>query len=163
MQRSAVQSRAVPAVAIGDFDGNGTDDLLFHGSGGDVAVWYDGSPSTRPLAAEPRSGAMAGDGRGDLNGDGKDEILFWGADGTIAGLGGRSGRLRRRGDRLVNPSAYTFAGVGDYNGDGKDDLIFRNLESGDGSGELAAWIMDGYTPIGQGNVDVSTHAEWLFA
>lgn len=82
---TAVDFGSVPVtwsiVGVGDFDGNGSTDILWHDTSGNIGIWLlNGSQimSTSVLGNVPNNWMVAQ--TGDYNGDGKSDI-FW-ADGA---------------------------------------------------------------------------------
>jgi serralysin len=79
------------------------------------------------------------------------EVALWQMNGTvIAG----SGDLNAGGGAIFLGPSWSVAGIGDLNGDGKADIIWRNT-----SGEVAAWMMNGSTVIGSGDVSAGGIAQ----
>ncbi len=131
--------------AIGDFDRDGKDDLLFQHTDGTLAVWYlDG--------LKLRSGALLNPGNpgegwrvigaADFNSDGMLDLFFQHRDGTLAvwfvnGVAMTSAALLS--PSSPGSSQWRVASVTDRNQDGKPDLLFQH--SGDGT--LAVWFLDG--------------------
>jgi hypothetical protein len=73
-------------VGDGDFDGNGSNDILFRNDNGDLAIWL--LNSSGQLLGAPAAVTNAGsqyhvEGTGDLNGDGRADIIFRDANGTL--------------------------------------------------------------------------------
>ena len=145
-------------AGIGDFNGDGNDDVLFRHSDG---TWHyypmDGGnfiedqqgPSELPLDLDYRVAGI-----GDLNGDGKDDVLLrhddgrWryyplnGAEILLAEVGGAS---------LSTDIEYQVAGIGDFNGDGRDDVLLRHT-----NGSWYLYVMSGRRFIlGSGPADLS--------
>lgn len=141
-------STSYSVVGIGDFDGNGTSDILFrNNSTGDTGFYRTvngafggwgqiGSSST----------AYAVVGVGDFNGDGTSDVLFRNAaTGDTGYYEIHNGAFV--GWRSVGSSSTTYqvGGVGDYDNDGDADIFFHNPTSGDNgyyemqNGHLAAW------------------------
>lgn len=150
-------------VLVGDFDGDGKDDLAvrypgnpvapvffsngdgsFRVAGGTVPVWDSSTAAATVLA-----GDFNGDGKTDLvfrrNGWATTPVLFSNGDGTwtATNMGTASGT-----SGLINNDGTTVI-TGDFDGDGKRDLALKNLN----------WTS---TPIffsqGDGNWTVSTSA-----
>ena len=126
----------------GDFNHDGTSDILWRGSNGQVSIWFMNADGT--IAQQVFPGAPGLDWSiqrtGDFNHDDTSDILFrnvnsgqvaiWfmNTDGTIA--------------RQVFPGApgldWSIQGAGDFNRDGTDDILFRNVNSG----QVAIWFMN---------------------
>ena len=147
------------APAVGDFNGDGAQDLLLRHADG---RWHVYAMAGRgPVAAD--SGAVAGlpadrawqfQGVGDFDGDGRDEVLLRHDDGSwrIDALDGYRRVAAASGDAaLARSPRYRTAAVADFDGDGKDDVLLRS--------ENGAWYyypMDGRTPrrTGRGFADL---------
>ena len=144
-------------VSVGDFNGDGKDDILWRRSDGAVTDWLGtASGGFTPNAANalfvPDSQWYIV-GTGDFNGDGRDDILWQshypmvnGRDGFISEwLGNSSGGF--------DPSAFidfmnsSVVAVDDFNGDGRDDIIVADAWSWyemydarpDGSFDFSVW------------------------
>lgn len=132
--RPAAIDPALPAgpvetgTTVGDFDGDGTDDLLLHrpGPAADQVAWGDGDGTFTVAPLAPRG--IVGRYRpvaGDFDGDGADDLLLHGPgtapDAVWWGVPGR---------RSFTPEARTIAGryrpvAGDLDGDGADDVFLH--------------------------------------
>jgi len=118
---------------IGDFNGDGRDDILFRDANG-VIFDYLGTASGGFTANTSNlytdiADAWHVSGVGDFNGDGRDDILFRNDNGAITNfLGTANGGIVNNGDNIytVVDNAWHIAGVGDFNGDGRDDMLWRN-------------------------------------
>ena len=84
----AVDFGAVPLswtiVGIGDFDGNGSTDILWRDASGNVGIWLMNEAqiaSTKVLGNVPSSWSVAS--TGDYNGDGKSDILWIDTSGNV--------------------------------------------------------------------------------
>ena len=152
--------RQIPAntgnfAGIGDFNGDGRDDILWWDSSTKLTVWT-GRPSggfDQNLAMQVADHPLLGwwvAGVGDFNGDGRDDILW-----RNAGLGGISNWLAVPGGGFaVNdanayasvPNDWSAAGIADFNGDGNDDILWRNWQTGALSNWLATdaggWVVN---------------------
>jgi hypothetical protein len=130
---------------VGDFDGDGRDDLYVF-NGDDWSVGYlgmlrstgGGFQLARRYDRRLPSWHMTGGDQffvGDFDGDGRDDLyVFNGDDWSVGYLGmlasdGGSLTMRRRYDEYL-PSWYMAEGdryyVGDFDGDGRDDLYVFN-------------------------------------
>ena len=118
---------------VGDFNGDGKDDILFRDANG-VIFNYLGTASGGFTGNTGNLYTDIGDewtvaGTGDFNGDGRDDILFRNDNGAITNfLGTANGGIQNNGDNIytVVDNAWHIAGVGDFNGDGRDDILWRN-------------------------------------
>jgi hypothetical protein len=140
------------AVAIGDFDGDGTPDIAAtfatpNTPTGFVAVWLSSDPNIRPnvysVGVNPSSIAV-----GDFNGDGALDL-------AVANTGSNASRgsvsvLYGNGDGTFQSAANYAAGpdptavvVGDFNGDGLPDLAVTNPSPAIAIGGVAVLYNDG--------------------
>jgi FG-GAP-like repeat len=176
------------AVASGDFNGDGTTDILWQNAVGGTSEWLM-SPSGG-IASFPFTPPAAGwdvVASGDLNGDGTDDIL-WKNDATgstaewlMAPTGGAS--------LLGTPAApgWDVVASGDFNGDHITDIMWKHAATGStaewlmaptgGVGSLLSappvggWIVvatgdfnnDGTTDIMWEHAATGSTAEWLMA
>ncbi|WLQ35422.1 FG-GAP and VCBS repeat-containing protein [Streptomyces castrisilvae] len=143
--QGAVRMPAAPDTQLGDnltagdFDGDGTTDLMMlHGDDGDQrSVLYgpftrDGAPTREQRIFMSDTGSsMSGTAAGDFNGDGIDDLCTFfvsnnHADGGKLWLGTPNGLSK-------SPTALPSAGataVGDFDNDGKADLATRVIPNG---------------------------------
>jgi hypothetical protein len=129
------------AVAVGDFDGNGSLDLAVTytsdgGASGAVAIFLgngDGTfrpPTSFPVGADPRAVAV-----GDFNGDARLDVATANtADGTVSVLWGNGdGTLQAALTFPVGPNPVGLA-VADLAGNGRLALVTGNEGDAQGSG-----------------------------
>ena len=153
----AAGSTAVPTqwhvAGIGDFNGDGRDDILWRHDDGRMSNWLalpNGGfqdNAANAFIAVPVDWHVAG--VGDFNGDGRDDILWRNDDGRTSNWLGLSngGYLDNAANAFTTvPLTWQVAGVGDFNGDGRDDILWRNA-----TGMIAEWLglqNGGYQDIG---------------
>ena len=125
---------------IGDFNGNGYGDLLWHESSGAVILWMmDGATLGTSASLPGVSSSWRPVGAGDFNNDGFSDILWRAADGEnhIWFLNGPVLDAS-----LAIPAApgagWTAVGVGDFDADRHADILWRHT---DGTNRI--WFMDG--------------------
>jgi hypothetical protein len=141
-------------VGIGDFDGNGTADLLWQNSADTRQYWiYLMNAATiiggGPVAAAPgfKPTYIA-----DFNGDLKSDILW------ENGSGGRwlyfmSGATVASFAAVPPATAgWEVAGVGDFNGDNQADLLWVNTAA---PAQYWIYLLNGSLLIGEGSVNVA--------
>jgi hypothetical protein len=149
----------VPAIATGDFNGDGTPDLAWVDSDtNEVGVLLgtgDGSfvPADQSFATAYGPNAIA---VADLNRDGKPDLVTAGDSGLASVLlGNGDGTFQAAQNDLLGAYASGLA-VADVNGDGKPDLLTANFGdnsvgvlpgNGDGSFRTAQFYAAGTNPI----------------
>jgi hypothetical protein len=125
-------------AGVGDFDGDGKDDILWRNSASGENYLYpmDG------LAIKPGEGYLrtVSDpswnivGVGDVDGDGKADIA-WRNTGSgenyLYPMDGTAIKPSEGYLRTVADLAWRVAGLGDYDGDGKADVLWRNSSTGE--------------------------------
>jgi hypothetical protein len=138
-------------AGIGDFNGDGRDDILWRNTDGRATDWL----STPNGGYAPNSANFYNNisidwqivGAGDFNGDGHDDIMWRNVDGRITNwLGTDTGSFT---DNVANAyngvsTDWHVAGIGDFNGDGRDDILWRNTD-----GRITDWLSTangGYAP-----------------
>ncbi len=136
-------------LGTGDFDGSGTDDILWRDSKGNVTIWALSGLSASASSTSGISMSVAVTAVGDLNADGTDDLILRhvGSPG-ITGTGQVVGWLMHA---VSGPTAavlhpglpleWRTEACADLDGDGDDDLIWRHRVNGD----VNAWIMNGLT------------------
>ena len=135
---------------IGDFNGDGKEDLLRHQNnlGGAEVLISDGSQFKNPAVWTTERNHQKGWYAGDFNGDGKSDILRY-AEKDIGG----AEVLLSSGTDFQAPKSWTKVGdkdkgwrVGDFNGDGKSDLL-RYVDDKGGAEVMLSTGMQFQEPI----------------
>jgi len=127
---------------IGDFNGDGRDDILWRNDDGRTTNWlglanggyFDNANNSMTFV--PLSWQVAQ--VGDYNGDGRDDILWRNNDGRITDWLGlaNGGYFDNAGaSSTFVPLSWQIAGIGDINGDGRDDIIWRRDD-----GAFTTWL-----------------------
>ncbi|MBM3836501.1 MAG: CHRD domain-containing protein [Verrucomicrobia bacterium] len=144
---SNVGDAAFRVATTGDFDRDGSDDIIFQHTDGSLAIWFmNGSLQNSGALINPSN---PGDSRwrvvgaADLNRDGKLDLVFQHSDGTLAVWYMDGTSLSSA--ALLSPaspgdSKWKVVGVGDLTGDGREDLVFQYSD-----GTMALWAMNGTT------------------
>ena len=128
-------------VSVGDFDGDGRDDLLWFGYGVNASVrtFSDGNGQFTAISSSIDEGSSV-PVIGDFDGDGLDDVVLYGPGGALDEMWwseqGARGEITVE-PLLVRGTAYRPQ-VGDVNGDGRDDLLW--YQPGPGADPLWGWI-----------------------
>ena len=161
------ESGVTPAPVLGDFNGDGKDDVLLRHTDG---RWFyypmDGRnhiTDQRGYADLTRNLDWQFAGIGDLNGDGRDDVLMRHTDGRwwYYPMDGRRHITAERGlAGLTRNLDWHVAGMGDLNGDGKDDVLLRNK-----NGRWYYYPMNGrrFLADERGYADLTRDLDWQFA
>ena len=129
-------------AGIGDFNGDGRDDILFR----------DGNGAIFNFLGKTNGGVLNnGDniytvvdnawhiaGVGDFNGDGRDDILWRNDNGAVfTFLSTANGGVINNGDNsyAAMSNVWHVEAIGDYNGDGRDDILWRH-----DNGTIIDWL-----------------------
>ena len=138
-------------AGVGDFNGDGRDDILWRSDAGQMSDWL-GQPNggftpndANAFATVPTNWHIVG--TGDFNGDGRDDILWRSDAGQLSDWLGQAngGFVGNDANAFTTvPTSWTVVAIGDYNGDGRDDILWRNS-----NGQLSDWLgkaNGGFTP-----------------
>lgn len=132
-------------MGVGDFNGDGRDDLLWQSDGGIVSNWLGTSTggyfiNDANAFTSWAPGPVAG--IGDFNGDGLDDVIFRSAGNELyaapTGVDGYFDFRLAIGFITRIPTEWQIVAVDDYNGDGIDDLLWRNAD-----GRFSNWLGTG--------------------
>jgi hypothetical protein len=148
-------------VGVGDFNNDGTDDLLLRsGFDGTVAVSWanDGFITNHSTLYRDAPTTWQIQGVGDVNGDGFDDIVVRSTiNGTVAAWTIQNGRIaaEKTIHRNTDP-VWQVQGVGDFNGDGTSDLLLRSMSSG----TIIVWLMNDGRFSSQRVIHKNTDLTW---
>lgn len=148
---------------IGDFNGDGRDDVLWLHDSGKLIDWLgqaDGSfvSNSNVWAADVGYG-WGIIGTGDFNGDGRDDLLWKRtSDGLVTDwLGQADGSFVSNFANATHHvgEGWGVAGIGDYNSDQRDDILWGNSDGGvtdwlalpDSSGGFRSNFADFYAEV----------------
>jgi hypothetical protein len=150
-------------AGAGDFNADGTSDLLWRNTNGSLVVWTMNGPFVAGSGSVTAGGSAVNlyaswsvAGIGDLDADGHADILWRNANGevatwfmsgsTIAG----SADVTSGGVAVRPDASWSVAGIGDFDADGHADILWRNT-----TGSLVEWLMNGSTISSSGFVSVA--------
>lgn len=150
--------------AVGDFNGDGHDDLLLRHNNGSVTNWLGQTNGTffsnHVNASYVLPTGWHVEGAGDFNGDGRDDVLLRNDNGTITEWLGQP-----NGSFFSNHAIVAYGldiswhvdAIGDFNGDGRDDLLLRN-----DNGSVTNWLgqIDGSFFSNHANASYALPAGW---
>ena len=144
--------RVVPAYVVkgvGDLDGDGKADIVWHGAAGDVWVWMmNGTTrlSQTWVGTVPDTHYQIQQ-VADFDGNGKADLLWWNTvqgDVWIWPMNGAT-VLSENYVGVVPDTNYRIQAAGDYDGDGKADILWRHTTQGD----VWVWLMNGTTCLSE--------------
>jgi hypothetical protein len=156
--RTSVNGAAASSLKVGDFNGDGFDDLatadLDNVDGYDVNVLLSNGDGTfrAPINIDLGPVSYTSVAVGDFNRDGKLDLAVTGEIGYYYGYQGQVNVLLGNGDGSFSgpitsvidetPDTDSYAVVADFNGDGKTDMMVNGFGSvlmlGDGQGHLSS-------------------------
>ncbi|WP_431268690.1 FG-GAP repeat domain-containing protein [Dankookia sp. P2] len=153
---------------VGDFNGDGRDDLLFRSDATgayriEQTIIVAPRPEQTPIAFDAPDRAWSIDFTGDFNGDGRDDFL-WQHTNAAGQVDGRvmwlmDGADRVGGGLLYEPGqGWSLSATADYNNDGRTDLMWKHT-----SGWHVEWLMDGPNIQAFGASIPSTGDFWALA
>jgi len=135
-------------VGVGDFNGDGKDDVLLRNSvSGMVAAWLMNGLTVDDDGAIDTVAPALGwtiQGTGDFDGDDNDDILWQNGTTGMLAIWFQNGLTRTSHGTpgtVAIALGWAIQGVGDFDGDGNADILWRNTVSG----IAAIWLMDGLT------------------
>jgi hypothetical protein len=140
-------SITVVGTTVGDFDGDGTSDILWrHNTQGDMWLWplVDAARAAETYVRTVADAQWEIRGLGDQTGDGQADILWRHAPTGLLYLWTMNGGDVVGDDYVgtVEP-AYAIVGTADYTGDGRTDILWRHATTG----QLWLWEMNGPTSV----------------
>jgi len=141
---------------LGDFNGDGRQDVLWRNVDGTVAQWQlDGTSVVGGGVVAGATAEWSIVGIGDFDGDGTDDVLWRNSVSGLVLEWQQSGTTIKEGGAVGSASIdWTVKGTGDFNGDGKDDILWQHAD-----GTVVAWLLDGTGVIG-GGVVAGASAGW---
>jgi hypothetical protein len=148
---STVHNTFDSEALTGDFNGDGTTDILLQNSSGNLVDWIvqNGTLSSGNEINNPAAYGYQVVATGYFNGDGTTDLLLQNSSGNLTDWIMENGTLSS-GNNINNPSLYGYSlvGTGDFNGDGTTDLLLQNS-----SGNLVDWTMKNGVLSGGNNIN----------
>ena len=153
-----------PGTNLGDFNGDGRDDVLLRHANGS---WHYYPMNGRfHIRAQRGTANLTTNldwrlaGIGDFNGDGRDDVLLRHVNGSwhYYPMNGRFHIRAQRGTaNLTTNLDWRLAGIGDFNGDGRDDVLLRHA-----NGSWHYYPMNGRFHIRaqRGTANLTTNLDW---
>lgn len=148
-------------AGIGDFNGDGRDDILWRDQKGTINDWlgtatggFIGNFANAHLGLTVDWQVA---GTGDFNGDGYDDVLWRDAKGAIMVWAGTNAGGFETTTTTFLGTIWQVASIGDFNGDGRDDILWRNRD-----GTITDWLAaptGGFT-YNLDNANVSVTSSW---
>ena len=129
-------------IGMGDFNGDGRDDILWRSDSGIVTDWLSNGGYVFSNNHANSGQAIPTDwqvvGTADFNGDGRDDLLWRHDNGTVTNWlgqanGGFANNHSNTGQAI--PIDWQVVGTGDFNGDGFGDVLWRHAE-----GTVTDWL-----------------------
>ncbi len=122
-------------VAVGDFNGDGTSDIVWQNPSGILGGWLMRNGTIAGTLQLPDFPGWTPAGTGDFNSDGVDDIFWMNASGLVGewlmGNGTRQATIA-----LQNMAGWHVIATGDFNNDRVDDVIWRS-----DTGFIGGWLM----------------------
>lgn len=159
---AATQPGVMPSLwqvaGLGDFSGDGHQDILWRNEYGEVAVWdMANGYKLAETYGTPVSGSWLVQGLGDFDGNGVADGLWRNSTGQLAIWfnGAYPGAVAaatphavaylgyRNVPEAVDPT-WSVIGIGDFDGDGRADILWRHPQ-----GKLTIWHMTGGLRTGE--------------
>lgn len=123
-------------AAVGDFTGDGREDVLWRNVNGQLSEWQSvGSGFAANVFSASVAASWKIQGAGDFDGNGTADLFWRNTDGSIA-VWTSSGTTMNQGAYFHGAIATSWhmTGIGDFDGDGYADILWRN-----DNGALSVW------------------------
>ncbi|RZI55124.1 MAG: hypothetical protein EOP14_07055, partial [Pseudomonas sp.] len=149
-------------AAIGDFNGDFNQDLIWRNTNGQIAIWImnganrtqtqilNAPGTTTPITIAPSVWNI--EGVGYFDGTGKQSLLWRDTAGNIKvwamnGVNSPTERILTGGASIDN--SYKIAGLGDFDGNFRADIVFRS------GGSSTVWATEKGTTVGEDGKSVT--------
>ena len=123
-------------VKVGDFNGDGNDDVVIGGSNGSAEIWLGGvtngaaTMTSQMLAAGFNSNEILSIATGDIDGDGLSDIVIGGDTGRYRAIFGRENGFSLGTMTAASGARAALTKLGDFNGDGRLDIFTYDENAG---------------------------------
>jgi hypothetical protein len=119
--------RRSDARGIADFDGNGSDDLVWRRGTGALVVWLlDGGAPSATIDLAVDADVV---GAGDFDGDGVAELALRDATGSVSRAAAERREPTLGPTDLADAGAFAAAGRSDLDDDGTEELVLANASA----------------------------------